>query len=149
MSRADRAAGGPPPSGIPDWALESAAAAPRISPADAAPLIAIFREASAARDAARDRPPPEPPGRPVSSGRTIDPKRGSLYMPHLRATDGHCERCEAHGKRVVDHCHEHGAVRGLICYGCNRLADGSMGDLYRARCPWCAWDAWLAREAAS
>lgn len=30
---------------IPSWAREWAAAAPRISPADAAPLIALFREA--------------------------------------------------------------------------------------------------------
>lgn len=30
---------------LPAWALEAAASAPRISPADAAPLIAIFRSA--------------------------------------------------------------------------------------------------------
>lgn len=32
---------------LPAWAVEAAASAPRISPADAAPLIAIFREAFA------------------------------------------------------------------------------------------------------
>ena len=30
---------------IPAWAVEAAASAPRISPADAAPLIAVFTEA--------------------------------------------------------------------------------------------------------
>lgn len=30
---------------VPAWAVEAAVSAPRISPADAAPLIAIFREA--------------------------------------------------------------------------------------------------------
>jgi hypothetical protein len=32
----------------PAWAVEAAASRPRISPADAAPLIAIFREARTA-----------------------------------------------------------------------------------------------------
>lgn len=40
---------------IPAWALEAAASAPRISPADAGPLVAIFAEARAACDAAAGR----------------------------------------------------------------------------------------------
>jgi len=39
----------------PAWAVEAAASAPRISPADAAPLIAIFADARAACAAATAR----------------------------------------------------------------------------------------------
>jgi hypothetical protein len=39
----------------PAWAIEAAASAPRISPADAAPLIAIFRDARSACSAATVR----------------------------------------------------------------------------------------------
>lgn len=39
----------------PAWAVEAAASAPRISPADAAPLVAIFRDARAACSTATAR----------------------------------------------------------------------------------------------
>lgn len=39
----------------PAWAVEAAASAPRISPADAAPLLSIWTEARAACDAATGR----------------------------------------------------------------------------------------------
>lgn len=92
--------------------------------------------------------PANPASRPVRGGRSIDPKAGSLYGGHLRATDGPCRRCDAKGRREVDHCHAHLVVRGLICRGCNGLAEASIGDDYRKNCGWCEWDIWLARELA-
>jgi recombination endonuclease VII len=93
-------------------------------------------------------PKPEWPSVPRLSGRSLNPKAGSLYAPHLRASDGPCGRCGNHGRREVDHCHEHGVVRGLICRNCNALAEVNMGNGYRALCGFCEQDAWLERRLA-
>lgn len=42
--------------------------------------------------------------------------------------DGHCMLCEQPSKRLaVDHCHETGRVRGLLCMNCN-TGLGRLGD---------------------
>lgn len=47
------------------------------------------------------------------------------YADMLAAQKGVCFLCDKAptGKRplAIDHCHESGKVRGLLCYGCNRL----------------------------
>lgn len=35
-------------------------------------------------------------------------------------SDGKCSICDQGGKLVLDHDHETGAIRGLICAGCNK-----------------------------
>ncbi len=46
------------------------------------------------------------------------------YNHMLKVQEGKCAvcGCEPKGKRplAIDHCHDSGAVRGLLCYGCNR-----------------------------
>jgi hypothetical protein len=109
----------------------------------------LFARLSA--DLLANDPNPKPkvvPVKPVRSGRSVDPKAGALYGGHLRASDGPCRRCGAVGRREVDHCHDHLAVRGLICRGCNSIDEDNMGEAYRANCGWCAWDIWLANELA-
>lgn len=55
------------------------------------------------------------------------------YDAMLQAQDGKCAIClspeSAQYKGVfhVDHCHATGAVRGLLCRGCNHML-GSVGD---------------------
>lgn len=43
----------------------------------------------------------------------------------LKKQNGKCAICNKlpQGKRplVIDHCHDTGKIRGLLCYGCNRL----------------------------
>jgi hypothetical protein len=43
------------------------------------------------------------------------------------AQDGRCAICRQDKPLVVDHCHESGKVRGLLCHLCNR-AIGFLGD---------------------
>ena len=40
---------------------------------------------------------------------------------------GRCMACSRQRSLVVDHCHETGKVRGLICHGCN-VGLGLLGD---------------------
>jgi hypothetical protein len=55
------------------------------------------------------------------------------YDALLAAQGGKCALCESRrpGGRwerfAVDHCHQTGRVRGLLCYGCN-VALGRLGD---------------------
>lgn len=45
---------------------------------------------------------------------------------------GPCEICGAQGKLVVDHDHETGIPRGILCYVCNNTID-FLGAYPRAR----------------
>lgn len=47
------------------------------------------------------------------------------YAALLKAQGGKCALCAKPGKLVIDHCHETGLVRGLLCIRCN----GSLGVL--------------------
>jgi len=55
------------------------------------------------------------------------------YDAMLQAQDGKCAICQApeaaqfKGVFHVDHCHASGAVRGLLCRGCNHML-GVVGD---------------------
>jgi len=57
------------------------------------------------------------------------------YNARLSAQGGGCAICRKEqdgGKKlVVDHCHETGVVRGLLCDGCNQ-AIGRLGDNSRS-----------------
>lgn len=43
------------------------------------------------------------------------------YADHPKATDGEpCIICQDDSRRnVIDHCHAHGWVRGVLCFSCN------------------------------
>ena len=55
----------------------------------------------------------------------------SEYNAMLKAQDGVCALCRktcATGRRLaVDHCHDTGRIRGLLCMRCN-TAIGALGD---------------------
>jgi len=60
------------------------------------------------------------------------------YADMLEAQGGVCALCggtDPDRRLAVDHCHETGAVRGLLCFACN-TGIGKLGDtaeaLYRA-----------------
>jgi Recombination endonuclease VII len=63
-----------------------------------------------------------------SYGLTLD-----QYNEHMRAQEGRCKICKSHysdqphGTLSIDHNHETGQVRGLLCGSCNR-ALGLFGD---------------------
>lgn len=75
------------PEACPDWAVESAASAPRISPADAAPLLAMFAEARAACDAATEQfrklDGPRRTGAPVDHQALRRRREAALRLPPL------------------------------------------------------------------
>jgi hypothetical protein len=49
------------------------------------------------------------------------------WLEMIAAADGRCEICDREGDLCVDHCHETGKVRGVLCRGCN-AAIGRLGD---------------------
>lgn len=49
------------------------------------------------------------------------------YRQMISDQDGKCLICEKRKKLTIDHCHETGVVRGLLCFGCNS-AIGKLGD---------------------
>lgn len=52
----------------------------------------------------------------------------------LARQGGKCVICEQEPKRpVVDHCHETGAVRGILCHRCNIILHGIENADYRGR----------------
>ena len=46
----------------------------------------------------------------------------------LRQQAGLCAICRAKPAKHVDHCHESGIVRGLLCFGCNRGLGKAQDD---------------------
>jgi hypothetical protein len=60
----------------------------------------------------------------------------------LKAQDGKCAICGSHMVRVcIDHCHQTGAVRGLLCHACNIKLPAIENETYRT-----AALAYLARQ---
>jgi hypothetical protein len=51
----------------------------------------------------------------------------SDYDDILKKQKGRCAICQKQTKLVVDHCHTHNHVRGLLCNGCNR-GIGFLGE---------------------
>lgn len=49
------------------------------------------------------------------------------YAILITSTDGKCEICLRQKRLVIDHDHETGIVRGILCHGCN-AALGIFGD---------------------
>jgi hypothetical protein len=49
------------------------------------------------------------------------------YDQMLEAQGGVCAVCEARPPAHIDHDHDTGAVRGLLCHSCN-TAIGALGD---------------------
>lgn len=49
------------------------------------------------------------------------------YVERFDAQNGRCSICDQERKLVVDHCHDTGDVRGLICGDCNK-GIGFLGD---------------------
>ena len=60
----------------------------------------------------------------------------SIYDHLLLMQDGHCALCPAteSGRKddrylIVDHCHETGDVRGLVCHHCNIMLGGAKDNI--------------------
>ena len=49
------------------------------------------------------------------------------YRAMYEACGGRCSICRGDRKLVIDHCHDSGRVRGLLCDNCNR-GIGLIGD---------------------
>lgn len=49
------------------------------------------------------------------------------YLELVNQQNGKCKLCQQERKLNVDHCHETGRVRGLLCLGCN-AGLGMLGD---------------------
>lgn len=57
------------------------------------------------------------------------------FIAATKEANGHCRICQKPSKLVIDHDHETGAVRGLLCGKCNTMlgmADENLVTLLRA-----------------
>lgn len=64
------------------------------------------------------------------SGRSIWQRYGLSEAAHkelLESVNNQCEVCGSTDKLCVDHCHNTGAVRGILCNACN-TGIGQLGD---------------------
>lgn len=53
------------------------------------------------------------------------------YNNLLDKQDNKCAICSRESKLVIDHCHESGKVRGLLCHNCN-IGLGLLGDMKKS-----------------
>jgi hypothetical protein len=65
-------------------------------------------------------------------------QRYGLTIPEYRAliarAAGHCEACGGEmTKPQIDHCHDTGTIRGVICGGCNSALGYARDDIDRLR----------------
>lgn len=51
------------------------------------------------------------------------------YNAMMEAQDGLCAICQKRPAKYVDHCHETGKVRGILCPGCNTAIGQFEDDL--------------------
>lgn len=59
--------------------------------------------------------------------RAIKTKYGLSKEQYLEMVEGGCQMCHTDIKLVVDHCHDTGRVRGILCHWCN-IAIGHLKD---------------------
>jgi hypothetical protein len=52
------------------------------------------------------------------------------YEEMLSAQNGLCAICKKASKLVVDHCHQTGAVRGLLCLSCNLMLGHAYDNVH-------------------
>lgn len=82
-----------------------------------------------ARDAARKRRT-DPDVRTREYSRNVAYRYGAApeqIAEMSKAQRGRCAICKRRKKLAVDHCHDSGAIRGLLCTGCNSGL-GHLGD---------------------
>lgn len=79
----------------------------------------------------RPRSHPRPASRPLKQLNSVIAKYGLTlddYDTLILRAEGRCEMCAQMTHRLnIDHCHETGVVRGLLCMNCN-VGLGRMGD---------------------